>query len=237
MFDHPFDYFGAAVLGGLFGLGELVSRYRDEPGRAATVLPSYVYISINAAVAVGSLALMRAFGWKVSVGANESSEASRLAEVLLAGLGAMAFLRTSLFTARIGNQDVGIGPSVLVQSLLKATDAAVDRRRGVARDIAIRRVMSEVSFEKAYQLLPSYCLALMQNLATEDQAALGSQIEGIVRMNSTDSAKARLLGLALMNAVGEEILMAAVESLAAEIKCPKSSAIEIKENLRTGAAV
>ncbi|HEY8748127.1 MAG TPA: hypothetical protein VIM11_09140 [Tepidisphaeraceae bacterium] len=147
-----------------------------------------------------------------------TASSARLGQVLIAGLGAMAFLRTSLFTARIGNQDVGIGPSVIAQSLLKAADAAVDRRRGVARDVAIRTVMSGVSFEKAYQLLPSYCLALMQNLAQEDQAALGQQVEAISRMNSTDAAKSRLLGLALMNAVGEEILIAAVKSLSTEVK-------------------
>jgi hypothetical protein len=218
MLDQLIDYSGVAILGALFGLGELVSRYRDEPRRAATVLPSYLYLTINAGIAVSALALMRGFGWNVSVSGTGTASSARLGQVLIAGLGAMAFLRTSLFTARIGNQDVGIGPSVIAQSLLKAADAAVDRRRGVARDVAIRTVMSGVSFEKAYQLLPSYCLALMQNLAQEDQAALGQQVEAISRMNSTDAAKSRLLGLALMNAVGEEILIAAVKSLSTEVK-------------------
>jgi hypothetical protein len=217
MVDQIVDYFGVAVLGALFGLGELVSRYRDEPRRAAMVLPSYLYLAINAGIAISALALMRGFGWDVSVGGGTASSA-HLAQVLVAGLGGMAFLRTSLFTARIGGHDVGIGPSVIAQSLLKATDAAVDRRRGLARDIAIRAVMSGVSFEKAYQLLPSYCLALMQNLAQEDQSALGHQIEAIAHMNATDAAKSRLLGLALMNAVGEEILIAAVKSLSGEVK-------------------
>ena len=136
----------------------------------------------------------------------------------MAGLAAMAFLRSSLFTVRIGNQDIGFGFALLVQPLLKATDAAVDRRRGLARDVAVRRVMAEVSFVKAYQWLPAYCLALMQNLAKEDQAALGQQIEGIARMNASDAARSRLLGLALMNAVGEKILITAVESLSRDIK-------------------
>lgn len=216
--DHPIDYVGVAFLGALFGLGELVSRYKDEPRRAAMVLPSYFYLTINAGIAVAALFVMRRFDWTISVAGANTSDAARLAQVLLAGLGAMALLRTSLFTARVGNQDVAIGPSIVVQSLLKATDAAVDRRRGVARDIAIRTVMSGVSFDKAYQLLPSYCLALMQNLSHDDQAALGHQIDGIVRMKASDAAKARLLGLALMNAVGEEILEAAVRSLTKEIE-------------------
>ena len=218
MVDHLPDYVCVALLGALVGMGELISRYRDEPARAATVLPSYIYIAINAAVSVIALALIRGYGWHVAVASTGAVDAARITQVLLAGLAAMAFLRSSLFTARIGDQDVGIGFSVLVQPVLKATDAAVDRRRGVARDVAVRRVMAEISFAKAYQCLPSYCLALMQNLAKEDQAALGQQIDGIARMRASDAVRSRLLGLALMNAVGEKILIAAVESLSSDIK-------------------
>lgn len=216
--DHPIDYFWVALLGALVGLGELLSRYRDEPLRAATVLPSYFYIAINAGASIAALSLIHAFGWKPAAGSADGAARAQITEVLVAGLAAMAFLRSSLFTVRIGNQDIGFGFALLVQPLLKATDAAVDRRRGLARDVAVRRVMAEVSFVKAYQWLPAYCLALMQNLAKEDQAALGQQIEGIARMNASDAARSRLLGLALMNAVGEKILITAVESLSRDIK-------------------
>lgn len=212
------DYIGVATFGGLVGLAELVSRYRDEPRRAVTVPPSYLYVLINACVSVGALALARAYGWGAGDEANASQFSRRLTQVLLAGFGAMAFLRTSIFTVRIGNQDVGIGPSVVVQSILRAVDSGVDRRRAIARDQAVTTIMGAVSFDKAYQLLPAHCLALMQNLPQEDQVALGRQIEGISRTNAADAAKARLLGLALINLVGEEVLLTAVTSLLREIE-------------------
>src|SRR5205807_1037822 len=71
---------------------------------------------------------------------------TRLTQVLLAGFGAMAFLRTSVFTLRVANHDVGIGPSALVQSLLRAVDSAVDRLRALNRDQVVTTTMAQVSF-------------------------------------------------------------------------------------------
>lgn len=217
------DYLGVAVFGALVGLAELVARYRDEPARAVNTGPSYLYVAVNALVSVGALAIIHAYGWAPGVSAGTEAlrgkpVAVRLTQVLLAGFGAMAFLRTSVFTLRISNQDVGIGPSAVVQSLLRAVDAAVDRLRALGRDKAVTTIMEQVSFEKAYQVLPAHCLALMQNLPQEDQVALARQVEGISRMNVGDRIKSRFLGLALINIVGEDVLLTAVNSLAAEIR-------------------
>jgi hypothetical protein len=211
------DYVGVAVFGALVGLAELVSRYRDEPVRAVNNWPSYIYVAINSLISMGALTLIQANWWQ-GPPKEAPGSSTRLMQVLLAGFGAMAFLRTSIFTLRIANQDIGIGPSAVVQALLRAVDSAVDRLRALDRDQAVTTTMAQVSFEKAYQLLPAHCLALMQNLPQEDQVALGRQVEAISRMNISDSMKARLLGLALLNVVGEEVLFTAVSSLIAEIQ-------------------
>ncbi|SPE39422.1 hypothetical protein SBA3_3200003 [Candidatus Sulfopaludibacter sp. SbA3] len=39
----------AAVLGGVVGASELISRYKDEPGAAIRSWPAIVYLAINAA--------------------------------------------------------------------------------------------------------------------------------------------------------------------------------------------
>ena len=45
----------------------------------------------------------------------------------------MALFRTSLFTVRAGDRDVGVGPGSLLQTLRDAVDREVDRARGQAR--------------------------------------------------------------------------------------------------------
>lgn len=59
----------------------------------------------------------------------------------------------------------------------------------------------------------------MQNVSADEQATLASEIAQLSN-NSTmsDTVKAHALGLALMNIVGEKVLLAAVTALENEIK-------------------
>ncbi len=83
-----------AVLGGVVGSSELISRYKDNPGAAINSAPAIFYIAINSAASVGALLLMPA-GWL---------GLSPLMRILIAGVSAMAFFRTSLFVVRAGDQ-------------------------------------------------------------------------------------------------------------------------------------
>ena len=74
------DWAAVAVLGGVVGASELISRYKDDPRRAIQTWPASVYIAINALASVGSLALIRANGW---------FGASRWTQILMAGVSAM----------------------------------------------------------------------------------------------------------------------------------------------------
>src|SRR5207249_7959686 len=124
---------------------ELVARYRDAPGSALRNAAAGLYLAINAAAAVAALGLVQAFNW--TFGAGGGSEL-RWTRVLVAGFGAMAIFRSSLFIVRAGEQDVGVGPSGFLQVVLNATDRAVDRRRAGARAGEVSRAMDGVSFDK-----------------------------------------------------------------------------------------
>jgi hypothetical protein len=103
--------------------------------------------------------------------------------------------------------------------VLGASDREVDRLRAQARATAVGKAMDGISFEKAYAALPTHCLALMQNLPRDDQDTLAREIAALkARTDITDRTKILSLGLLLMNAVGEGVLVAAVDSLRAEIK-------------------
>jgi len=86
------DGTAVALLGGLVGASELISRYKDDPFAALKTWPGASYISINSAASVVALGLIHGYGW---------FGASRWTQILMAGVSAMAFFRRSLFVVRV----------------------------------------------------------------------------------------------------------------------------------------
>ena len=78
--------------------------------------------------------------------------------------------------------------------------------------------MKDVDYAKAYRALPPLCLALMQNVSAEEQKELDSALAVLETADVEDSTKVRLLGLELINVVGEDVLAEAVDSLGDEIR-------------------
>jgi hypothetical protein len=210
-------YVLVGVLGAAVAVGELVSRYRDAPMKALTTIPAFVYIAINASASLGALALIRAFDWKFGVTGTSSDPAVRWTQTLVAGFGALAFFRSSLFIIHVGDKDIGMGPSAFLQSVLDAADRGVDRVRANARSRLVAKVMQGVSFEKAYLSLPAYSLALMQNVPADVQVEIGQQVDKLRTSNMSDGTKVLNLGLLLMNEVGGTVLASAVAGLHDEI--------------------
>src|SRR5581483_6679602 len=89
------SWFGVGFFGMLVGTGELVSRYRDEPGEAVFSKSGAFYIGINVLAAIFALALMRAFDVTFGLDPLAQTTALRWTEVLAAGFSAMAFFRCS----------------------------------------------------------------------------------------------------------------------------------------------
>jgi hypothetical protein len=138
----------AAALGGTVGVSGLISRYKDDPWAAIQSWPAVFYLAINSAASVGALFLMPDGWWDLSRGMR----------ILMAGVSAMAFFRTSLFVVR-------------------AADRRVDRKRAAARSQAVVDAMKNVDYSKAKDALPPYCLALMQNISKEDQQELSRDLK------------------------------------------------------------
>jgi hypothetical protein len=208
------QYSAVALFGAGVGVGEIVSRYKDEPGRALTSFPGLLYVAINAAASAGALGLILTYGWKFGA----SGDAVTPTRLLIAGFAAMAFFRSSLFTVRVGSSDVGVGPATFLSLILAATDRGVDRKRAEERAKLIKDLMSDVSYEKAQEGLPAIASALMQNLDPADSAALGIQLEKIRQdPDLSEHAKSLALGLALATTVGADVLRATKDALGSEI--------------------
>ena len=215
--DNLVDWLAVSLFAAAVGIGELISRYRDDPVSALRTLPASVYVLINVLVALAALFFIRQFGITFGLQPATGNATLRWTQVLAAAFGAMAIFRTSLFTVRAGGQDIPVGPNILLQVLLSFADREVDRLRALARIDIVERAMKGVSFQQAYEALPAYCLALMQNLTKEEQETLARQINAVRTSTIQEQIKVRTLGLLLLGVVGRGVLLAAVESLQNEI--------------------
>jgi len=212
------DYAVVALLGAMVGAGELIGRYRDAPAGAIYNLPAFIYVALNLLASVTALALVHVFGW--TFGASPAGEAARWTQILVAGTGAMALFRSSLFTVHVGGKDIGVGPSSFLQIFRDAADRAVDRLRAQARSDQVAKIMQGISYAKAFEGLPLYCLTLMQNVPDDEQVSLRNSLKLLNNETMDEAIKVRILGLQLMNVVGPSVLTAAVKSLSDEIKNP-----------------
>jgi hypothetical protein len=203
------DFAAVLLLGILVGLAELVSRYRDAPQEALYSRPALLYLLLNAAASVLALALIHGFGWTFGVAASSV----RWTQALVAGVGAMALFRTSLFTVRAGDKDIGVGPGTFFQIFRDAADREVDRLRAQSRSMRVAKLMEGIDYKKAADGLMTYCLALMQNVPNDEQQKTEKAVELLTNEQIDPAIKVRILGLHLMNVVGPDVLTAAVEAL------------------------
>ncbi len=199
--------FGFAILIGLLvGSTELISRYRDEPFAPLISVPGLFYILINGGASALAYYLLRLL-------APQMHEPLR---TFTAGIAAMTFFRSSLFTVRLAGADVPVGPNLVLLTVLKALDRAYDRTRAEPRSALIQSIMGNLAFDPIKNALPALCFDLMQNLSTDETTSINTQITQLSQSTAmSDRSKSLSLGLALLNLVGERTLRAAVETLGA----------------------
>jgi hypothetical protein len=218
--EQTVDYFIVVMLGLLVAVAELASRYRDAPWAALYTRPALFYIVLNSSASGCALALIRTFDWNFGA----TGAAVRWTQVLVAGMGAMAVFRTSLFTVRVGDKDVGVGPASFLEIFRDTADREVDRLRARARGMSVGKLMDEIEYKKASEGLVPYCLALMQNVPDEEQQKLLHAVQLLDSEPIDGSVKVRILGLLLMNVVGPEVATAAVEVLREQLKATAAAA-------------
>lgn len=216
-----YEWLTVIGLGVLIGVTDIISRYRDEPDNALGTLPSIFYLFVNGAASALTLVSIRAFGWDFGL----QGQTAAWTQVLAAGLGAMALLRTSLWNVRVGEETIPIGFNRFLDSLLGTVDRAVDRKRAQQRAEAVTKTMKNVDFDKAAQALPAYCFGLLQNLSAEEQEKFGRKVGLLVAAPMNNRVKSLLLGLSLMNLVGEKVLETAVTNLGADILIAEPAAL------------
>ena len=204
------------VFGIAIGTAELVARYRDDPWDALGSWPARIYIALNGAASFFAYLLIVSFKW--DFGASELQKP--WIQAMVAGFGSMAFFRSSLFTLRVGQTEMAVGPGVLFQILLNATDRGTDRSRAKPRSDIVTKIMQGVSFDAAQAALPNFCFELMQNVPETERLQFRTIVETLAKQPMRDTVKAYNLGLMLLNVVGERVLEAAVTAMGPQIQGP-----------------
>ena len=206
---------GAAGLGALVGVSELVSRYTDSPENALLTWPGVLYVSVNVLAAASAFGLAHGFDL---LHLDEQS-ARLLTETLVAGVGAMAFFRSSVFTVRVGGSDLAVGPASFLQTIMNAVDRACDRKRARPRAEFISNLMQGVAFDVAAEILPQFCLSAMQNVGLAEKQLVLESIKQIkANKDIEDDQKSLLLGLQLLNVVGRDVLVSTINGLGPRIR-------------------
>lgn len=216
-------YIGVPAIGAAVGATEIIARYKDAPFLAVRTGPALLYVAVNALAALFAYVLIVNFNFKFG-----ATEQVSLVQALVASFGSMAFFRSSLFSMKVGETDVAVGPAIFFQVLLFATDRACDRRRAKPRSADVNRIMKGVSFELARDALPTFCFELMQNIPASEQQQFRLVIDALASSTRMrDSVKVLNLGLMLMNAVGQQVLEAAVNALGEKIQGPAKLELEV----------
>lgn len=211
------EIFWVGFIGFSVGSVELIARYRDNPQKALLTLPAAVYIFVNVLACIAVLYALNKMkpSWLAE---NHDADSKRLYLILSAGFGAIALFRSSIFKIKTSDGELSVGPAILLDTLLSASDRSVDRIIAAPRGVAIAEIMQGVSFNKAKVALPTYCFALMQNVSHQEQKDIADQVNSLSASTMDDLIKSLNLGLALLNVVGEKVLGSAVKNLGDLIK-------------------
>jgi hypothetical protein len=212
--DSGWGYAVCAAIAAAIGFAELVTRYRDRPSDLFTSAAAWMYLALNAAASMAALLLVRSFGWDFGA----SGSVIPLVQVLVAGFGSLALFRSSLFTVRVGDADVNIGPSTLLTMALNAADLGVNRHQAKLRSKFVTKSFAKVDFDRAKTALPVYCLNLMEGVPADDQKRLSDEVATLDAAEISKQMKTYNLGVALLRVTGTSILRTAVSDTGSEIR-------------------
>jgi hypothetical protein len=204
------SYALAALLGGLVGLSELMNRYRDAPFSALRNWATVLFAAINVFASVATLAVIQGTDL-VKLPPSIGAEAQAAAQIVVAGIGAMALLRVGI-SVQFSSETVSISLATLLRPLLRAADNEVDRARASHKLAVARELMFTLDASKALEELPPLCLSLMRSVSDEEEKELADYVKGLRQENLRDELKLINLGAALLNIVGENVLRNAVKA-------------------------
>jgi hypothetical protein len=192
----------SALCGAIVGASEILSRYRDEPLRATINRYGLVYLLVNGLVSVLAFGLLLRYPTQVMPAVAGDAALG----ALVAGFGAMVLLRSKLFIYRTEDgKEYPIGPSIVVETLLRVLDRKIDRLRASARQRRVYEQMKDIlDFEAAASYLEASLLSF-QNLSQDEKQEIAAVIAEYREQTSWPPAlRMMAIGFAFLTIAGEE---------------------------------
>lgn len=209
----------AAAFGALTGLSEILSRYRDEPIKASFNRYGFTYLAFNAIISFLAYLLLVRY----AVQLFPAIAGDWLLRAIVAGFGAMVVMRSKLFTFSASDgQEYAIGPSIVVDTIVKTIDQKIDRKRAADRQKKVCEHLQEVGdFDRAAQYLQASLLSFQQLTESQkrDIAAVVSEYKG---SDWDHRLKVMALGFAFLTVAGEENFTQVVANLKAFLSVPSA---------------
>ncbi len=199
------------AFGALVGASEILSRYRDEPLQTISSRYGAAYLALNGAISVIAFLLLDRYS--VQIFPTLGNDLFLLAVV--GGFGAMAVLRSKLFTFRAADgTEYAIGPAIVVETILQSIDRKIDRHRAAQRLNKVFNALSgQTDFNRTAQFLEASLLSF-QNLTSDDKAEIAGIIDEYRK--ETDwpaSLKIMAVGFAFLTIAGEDNFERVVQRL------------------------
>jgi len=191
-------YFIAFMLGSATAAAEIIGKFKDAPGKALSTQQAVWYLALNGAVSSFAVYVLLLMKW----GSVEPLD--RLKLVLTAGLGAMVVVRAKLFSSKIGDQDVSVGPEQILKVYLDFMEQDIDRIRAQRRIDFVRKTMDPLKFSEIHE----YTLTMLdsaQTLTEERRKGIKESIEKIAAV-ANDENKSFSLGFLLSKEMGEDFV-------------------------------
>lgn len=214
----------ALLIGGLVGLAEILSRYRDDPFLAAKTRSGVWYCVLNGVAGVLVFWLLLLYDTLPS-GLEGHDFPSLLKGAAYAGLGAMILLRSRLFKVeRRGGEAVSIGPDFILDTIFKTLDTYIDKSRALYRTQLAATLLADSDSRQLTILIPGLIKKSRQNLTAEEERELGRILSEISASDQSQVVKNFELSLLLIDYLGEGYVRAHQKTLVELSKTPPLTA-------------
>ncbi|MGA1840557.1 MAG: hypothetical protein ACMUIU_08025 [bacterium] len=144
-------------LGLLFGVAELLSKFKDEPfnvikGNAT----AWGYIILNLII------VSVAFYFLTKTSLFGKMETDLLKAALTAGLGSSLLMRSKFLKVNISGKEAAVGPEIIVNVLLETLEKKIDRDRAIVRKNLVEELMVDIDFSRAKDYVVTTIIASSQ---------------------------------------------------------------------------
>jgi hypothetical protein len=199
--------------GCLFGITEIFSRY-NESKYLSRVWHFYAYLILNGTISVAALFLI----YYVKNIDPKSFTNIDISNILIAGLGGMMILRSSIFTIKHKGEKVEIGLGSIAQVFLNKVEWKMKTNAGSKKMIEVNDLMKDIDFNKAKDELSSLCIAYIDHFSESDNLDLTSGIKKIALFDIDNLNKSIQLGGIISQYCDFGVLKTAINVLNEKIK-------------------